>query len=309
MIAMTSISLAHHALTDYNLFVPLMALLEERHVTRAAERCGLSQPAMSRALERARLVFGDELLARRGTRYERTPRGERLFAELRELLPRLDAVVTDARFDPAASRDRFRVVTTDYGGTMLLPDIVAQVATRAPHASVEVTAWSPSAFANVREGRHDLAVIGLDGAAELEFEPLFTDEFVCVIARDHPIGDEPMTLERYASYPHAALAIDDGRQAWIERPLQARGFERRVAFSTPSLVSALLALPGTGLICTISRRWCERFVALADVRIVDPPPDLEPFRYGMAWHARATSDAATWFRGLVRNAAARVDSA
>ena len=68
----------------------------------------------------------------------------------------------------------------------------------------------------------------------------------------------------------------------------------------------MLAIVGTEMICTLARRWCELFAAIADVRIVEPPPDLEPFRYGMAWHARETSDAAAWFRGLVRDAARRL---
>jgi DNA-binding transcriptional LysR family regulator len=295
-----------HNSTDYNLLAPLLTLLEERHVTRAAERCGLSQPAMSRVLERSRFVFDDELLARRAARYERTPRGDRLCAELRELLPRLEAAVSGARFDPATSTDCFRVVTTDYAGTILLPAVVAQVATRSPKARVEVAPWGPNAFADVRSGRYDLAVIGLDGAFELECEPLFTDRFACLIARDHPIGDDPLTLDRYATYPHAVIGIDAGRQAWIDRPLQALGYERRIALVTPCLTSAMLAIVGTEMICTLARRWCERFAAIADVRIVEPPPDLEPFRYGMAWHARETSDAAAWFRSLVRDAARRL---
>src|SRR5260221_1529936 len=75
---------------DLNLLHTLFALLEERHVTRAASRCFLSQPAMSRALERLREMFGDELLIRVGREYERTARGERLLRDLESLLPRLD---------------------------------------------------------------------------------------------------------------------------------------------------------------------------------------------------------------------------
>ncbi len=78
---------------DLSLLHTLFALLEERHVTRAARRCFLSQPAMSRALERLREMFGDELLIRVGRQYERTARGERLLRDLENLLPKLELVL------------------------------------------------------------------------------------------------------------------------------------------------------------------------------------------------------------------------
>src|SRR6202035_397680 len=77
---------------DLNLLLALHTLLEERHVTRASKRCFLSQPAMSRALERLREMFGDLLLVRTGRIYERTARGEHLLRELESLMPRLEAM-------------------------------------------------------------------------------------------------------------------------------------------------------------------------------------------------------------------------
>src|SRR6266576_3380464 len=100
---------------DLNLLHPLYALLEEKHVTRAARRCFLSQSAMSRALERLREMFGDPLLVRSGRRYERTVRGERVLRDLQSFMPRLEAMVRGEEFDPARSQERFRVAMTDHG--------------------------------------------------------------------------------------------------------------------------------------------------------------------------------------------------
>src|SRR6516164_10072350 len=85
---------------DLNLLHALRALLEERHITRASKRCFLSQPAMSRALERLREMFGDALLIRSGRGYERTVRGDHLLRELQSLLPRLESLVRGEEFDP-----------------------------------------------------------------------------------------------------------------------------------------------------------------------------------------------------------------
>src|SRR5712672_306359 len=106
---------------DLNLLIPLHALLEERHVTRAAKRSFLSQPAMSRALERLREMFGDALLVRSGRGYERTVRGDSLLRELQSLLPRIESMVRGEEFDPGRSQERFRLAKTDHTSITLLP--------------------------------------------------------------------------------------------------------------------------------------------------------------------------------------------
>src|SRR6266516_4100830 len=100
IVVMLTMPEVHLRNVDLNLLHALHALLEERHVTRAAKRCFLSQPAMSRALERLRQMFGDLLLVRSGRAYERTVRGERVLRELESLMPRLEAMVRGEEFDP-----------------------------------------------------------------------------------------------------------------------------------------------------------------------------------------------------------------
>src|SRR3979411_2127359 len=107
IVVMLTMPEVHLRNVDLNLLHALHALLEERHVTRAAKRCFLSQPAMSRALERLREMLGDPLLVRSGRNYERTVRGERVLRELETLIPRLEAMVSGIEFDPSRSQERF----------------------------------------------------------------------------------------------------------------------------------------------------------------------------------------------------------
>ncbi|MEK8174932.1 LysR family transcriptional regulator [Streptomyces sp. M19] len=103
--------MAHIERVDLNLLAPLAALLAERHVSRAADVAGMSQPAMSRALQRLRETLGDELLVRTPGGYRLTPRAERVQRELRTVLPRLESLFAPEEFDPA---EAFRVAGTDY---------------------------------------------------------------------------------------------------------------------------------------------------------------------------------------------------
>jgi len=182
---------------DLNLVEPLFALLEERHVTRAARRCGMSQSAMSRALDRLRSALKDELLVRSGGAYERTPRGDQLLVDLQDLLPRLDAAMRGSRFDSATSNQYFYIATTDYAASILIPRLLERVATVAPHVRIDVGPWNDKVFSDIEAGRIHLAVIGAQPPEPFESEPLFSDEFVCVVAEDHPLRAARLTLKRY----------------------------------------------------------------------------------------------------------------
>jgi DNA-binding transcriptional LysR family regulator len=145
-------------------------------VTRAALRCGLSQPAMSRAFERLRSTFGDELLVRADGKFERTARAERLLGELRDLLPRLDIVLRD-RFEPEISPHTFRLASTEYAAAILLPKVLALLSVNAPRMQVDVVPWSVAGKETVEAGRVDLALVGIHDCQSLENEELFADGF------------------------------------------------------------------------------------------------------------------------------------
>jgi DNA-binding transcriptional LysR family regulator len=123
----------HITKLDLDLLVHLAVLLQERHVTRAANRCFLSQSAMSRQLERLREALGDELLLRTGRVHERTARGEQLLRELEPLLPRIEGILQGRSFDPEKSKDQFQVTTTDYACMVLLPELVKRTSKFAPN--------------------------------------------------------------------------------------------------------------------------------------------------------------------------------
>ena len=181
---------------DLNLLHTLFALLEERHVTRAARRCFLSQPATSRALERLREMFGDELLIRVGRQYERTARGERLLRDLESLLPRLELLLKGEQFDPAVTEERFRVSMTDHACVVLLPDLVRRTAGAAPKSRLEVVPWSDARFEDVEAGRVDLVLDVAGAPSSLNSEVLFADVFACVIAASHPLRARRFTLRQ-----------------------------------------------------------------------------------------------------------------
>lgn len=282
----------------------LSILLEERNVTRAAVRFHLSQSSMSRTLQRLRALLGDELLIRSGGDYELTPRARELQQELALLLPRLESLVAGQGFDPATATGVVRVVGTDYTSATLGPHLLPRLSLAAPELEIRIEPRDQDSYADLERGRADIALSVVRPAAPLRWEQLFTDDLVCVVDRDHPVGDR-FSLAGYVAARHVVVTLVQREQPMIERWLQAHGHSRRAAVRVAHFSSTSAALPGTTLVATVPRRLAERDVAARPpLRLVEAPEEFDAFPYGMVWHPRLDSDPRhSWLRDMLRAAA------
>jgi DNA-binding transcriptional LysR family regulator len=291
----------HFPQVDLNLLHILQALLEERHVTRAGNRCFLSQSAMSRAFERLREMFKDDLLIRTGRTYERTVRGERLLRDLENLLPRIAAMIRGEAFETEKSREKIRLALTDYASMVLLPALARRMRTYAPNMTLEVVGWHDRVYDDIESGRIDVALTPIPVPASLEGEVLFEEDFVCVLGSQRKRPASRLTLKQYLDAPHAIVNVLAGQQTLVDRPLAELGLRRRVALIVPFFVPATLAILDTDLILTIPRRLAQSFQTMRELSIVKPPAAIRSFPYLMVWHPRLTGDLAqAWFREQVR---------
>ena len=282
---------------DINLLLALYALLEERHVTRAARRCHLSQPAMSRAFERLRDMFGDPLLVRSGRGYQRTVRGERLLHELESLIPRLEALVRGEAFDPRRSQDRIRLALTDHASAVLLPALLGRLRAEAPGIALDVSVWQSRMYDDVVAGRLDMALSAEAVPASLETEVLYEETFVCMVGSRCRTKTRRFSLKQYLDLPHAIVETWERQQTPVDRRLAELGVKRHAVLSLPFFVPTALAIARTDLVLTLPRRLAKIMAPLAEVRVVEPPREIKGFSYFMAWHARLTSEPAhAWFR-------------
>ena len=292
---------AHLRDVDLNLLRTIQPLLEERHISRAAQRAFLSQPAMSRALNRLRDAFGDPLLVRSNGIYERTPRGERVLREIETIMRRLETIVHDQQFSPAQSRERFRVAMTDHGSTILLPNLLERLRKEAPHCELVLSAVGPDSFDEVAAGRIDLNLCAEEVPPTLENEIISKLDFVCLVGAGQRIRTRRLTLKQYLQLPHAMILTGDGHQAMVDHPLAALGLKRRVALSIPFFIPAVLAIAHTDLVLTVPRTLAKVTKPITSLRMIEPPRELKPFSYFMSWHPRLTNEAAhAWLREQVR---------
>ncbi|HEY4773469.1 MAG TPA: LysR family transcriptional regulator [Xanthobacteraceae bacterium] len=290
---------AHIRGIDLSLLVALQALIEERNVTHAAERMRLSQPAMSRAFNRLREIFGDELLVRTRQGYEPTHRALHLYAELDRLLPRLNGLLRGSSFDPARATDTFRIAATDYAASVLFPEVVARMTKLAPRVALEIVAWDETVFRRLETNALDLALWVNAAPSELRTQVLFEDRFMCLVRKDHDLGHKPLTLERYLAYPHALVTLAHQRQGVVDRVLEEKGLQRRVQLRSPYFASAAWIIERSDMILTVPRGLAERLVTISRTRMLKPPIEITEFRYIQVWHPRLDSDLAhQWLRGV-----------
>jgi DNA-binding transcriptional LysR family regulator len=288
---------------DLNLLRTIQPLLEERHISRAAKRAFLSQPAMSRALNRLQTTFGDPLLVRSDGAYERTPRGERVLRETEAIMRRLNALVNDQEFIPARSRERFRIAMTDHGSTILLPPVLERLRKYAPDSELVLSAVGPHTHDEMAAGRIDLMLCAEEVPAEVENEIVCHFDFVCLVGAQQRIKSRRFTLKQYLELPHAMVLTGDGHQAMVDQPLSALGQRRRIVVRIPFYIPAIFAIAQTDLVLTVPRTLANITRQISTLRTIEPPRELKPYPYFMSWHPRLTNEAAQiWLREQVRSA-------
>jgi DNA-binding transcriptional LysR family regulator len=299
---MFKMHLTHVRRSDLNLLPALAVLLEERSISKAAARHNLSQPAMSRLLRRVRETFGDELLIRTVNGYELTARARRLQEELQSVLPKVDRMLRGDVFNPATAEDIFRICGTDSGSMMIASRLPRRLKAIAPNTRLELVAWHDEAFEDITHGRVDVLMWANQVPAPLLFQELIHDDIVCVVCEKHPIGNRPLTEQKYLDYPHVLLTLLNPWQSIVDAALGKKLQQRRIGLRVPYYGAAVLAVPGTDLIATMPRRPAEIYTRAARVRIVDHPFNVGRLRYLMAWHPTTDGEPAlTWFREQLKD--------
>jgi LysR family transcriptional regulator, nod-box dependent transcriptional activator len=297
---------------DFNLVLPLNALLEHRHVTRAAEAAGIGQPAMSAALARLRRLFADPLLVRNGRVHELTPLGQSLIEPVHSVLASIDHLLgTTPHFDPGADERDFTIVASDYVTLILLRPLLERLYREAPRVAVNVIPPSGTAEVELERSQVDLVIMPAELASSalsrFPHRELFTDRYVAAVWNEHrEVGDkldrDQLTRLRYVRYNATS-----GGRAFIDVQLAELGIEPNVALSTLSFTLVPLMLPGTSLFSFVQERLVTSTPVRGELRVLEPPVPLRPMVETMYWHPVFHSDPAHhWLRQCMVTLAANL---
>ncbi len=292
---------------DLNLLVSLDALLETRSVTLAAQRVGLSQPAMSHALARLRTSFGDALLVRSRGQWTLTRRATQLVTPLQDALRGVRAVLAPPQdVVPATMTRTFTLAVADYGEFIVLPRLVAQLAREAPHVQVVSLPWRGQALELLDAGEADVWVgVNPPEAPQLYVQKLLSERYLCAVRRGHPLAKRTMTLKAFVGLKHVQIAPGGKPGGPLDDALAAVGLTRVVAVRVPHFLVAPHLVLKTDMVLTAPARILLPLERRLGLHLFEPPLTLPGFSLVQGWHARDHADPGhQWLRAQLLAAAA-----
>jgi DNA-binding transcriptional LysR family regulator len=314
---------------DLNLLRVFEALVEERSATRAGSRLGLTQSAISHALNRLRYVLKDELFVRSPDGMQPTDRAAEIAPRLRQGLLQLQLALAPSEFAPERSDRRFTLTCTEYAAAVLVPALIGRLREAAPYTSLNVLPSNLGVAETLRSGRADLAIGSFRRVPEwAESERLMDESRVWVLRSDHPAAGEELTLERLAELPHLVIAatgedenaiegyvLDHGLERLVTRSdagllqgaLAARGLRRNVAVTTPYVLTAVATVSQSDIAALLPRRLATALMGRYRLLLFEPPYPSPPFELMSLWHREhGDQPAVAWLRGMLCEIAAEL---
>jgi DNA-binding transcriptional LysR family regulator len=288
---------------DLNFLYVLQALGEERSVSRAAERLGLTQPAVSHALGKLRTLFQDDLFVRAGPVMAPTPVGERLVEGAANVLALVQQEIWSAKsFDATTSTRTFSVCLSDMGMIAILPRLLAAVRERAPLATLRPIQVPALELASaLQDGAVDLAIGYLGKMRDnLHQQPLFRRSLVGIIRGGTTRRKQRMTLDDFIGKKHVVAGTLALTNQLLEKELRQHGARLKVGVEVPYLLTVPSLVANSDFIAAVPDELAELFSRLADVDVFPLPIRLPDLLVQQFWHARYHNDGGhRWFRGLV----------
>ena len=278
---------------DLNLLVVLDMLLDEAHVSRAADRLGMSQPAASNALERCRHLFDDPLLERRGSAMRRTAKGDALRRSLKNALAEMKAVLDPPEVALADIKQSVRLIMSDLPAAMVVPLLVARLQASAPGINLVIMPWHGAdvALASLENGDADLAMSVFPAIGDaFHRRDLMFEDYRIVMRAGHPAAAD-FHLDAWLDYPHVIVSGHGFTRGPLDDTLDRLGRFRRVAVVVPSFQLVPPLLMASDLIAMLPRHCLPSDEAQAFVTF-EPPIAIEGFPLHLAWHHRLHEDRA-----------------
>jgi DNA-binding transcriptional LysR family regulator len=298
----------HPADLDLTLLRNFCVLIAEENVSRAADRAGIGQPAMSHALSRLRTAFDDPLLVRSQHRMVPTAKALELHAVVKDILTRIDRLQAPTQFDPMTTPVQFTVTATEFVEYLIFPRLMQRLAAEGPAISILVQPPHPErAMGWLERGEIDFRLGSSEKApTALRGRPLFADRLVSIARQGHPFLDQPITTEGYVELPHVRPEIEgrsrseravDDAMAGLRRKLHL-SLRVRNYLTVPHVVAQ------SHLVAIVPSRLAKAFADVLPLTIFETPLRLPTIQYSIYWHDRTHgSPPHRWLRRLIADVA------
>lgn len=285
---------------DLNQLRLLQLIFETKNLTRAGERAGLTQSAVSHTLKKLRHSFNDTLVMRQGNKLVMTPRAEALQIPLNRWLNDFERTILNHEvFDPAHSSRTFYVGTSDLVEQSLAGPLIGHLGRLAPHVHLVFSKLDKRSFASqIESGEVDFIISVADTSHPgLMVRALYQDDFVCVARRGHPFLKGPQDIQQFCRYPHILAGTGRDNRGMVDDALEVHGLHRTVQYKVANFSSAPYLVESSDCLFTGPRQFITAVAGKFDLEMFELPLCLESYTMKIYWNIRDKDDQANrWMR-------------
>jgi len=285
---------------DLNLLIALDVLLEERHVSRAADKLSLSQSATSRVLAKLRDMFADPLLVRTSEGMIMTERAKQLKPLIKDNLDCLEKLFIGEAFNPKTTTKHFCLRATSYVAQAYLPELVEKISKEAPNSTISIGNLSAQDLSGANEKEVDLFICG-DGFSipqNYKSRRLGIDKMVCIMSKNHPLAEKELTLESYTAYSHCQMSLGVGNiAASVDSILAKLQTSRQVRLKLPHVMACLEMVGKSEYLHSNAANLAKKFLTTFNLTMKALPFEFPQLTYAMYWHpVHQQNPAHIWLR-------------
>lgn len=287
---------------DLHLISIFDAVMTEGSVTKAADRLALTQPAVSNAIARMRVVWNDPLFTRSGRGMKPSAKAQALWREVQEPLAAIRIAASPVQFDARASTRAFRLAVTDYVSGALWPSLRQHIEADGPGIRIHAVPYtSQGTDAQLRDNEIDICIGALSQmGGEIRLQRLFSENWVCAMRRDHPLSNAPLTEEGFLGADHLLVSLSGSPVGVADAALDRFGQRRRVAMTLNNFGGVPSLLLASNLISVLPAGVIRTHALRDQIYSCDVPLEIPPFDCQIAWHARNDREPGhRWMRALV----------
>ena len=288
---------------ELKLLVIFDVIMTENSITRAAERLSMTQPAVSNAVARMRILWKDELLVPDGRKVQPTTYAKNLWEKVRDSLHNINQAVEPENFEAKSAKRTFRVALPDIALDALWLDIRKLFEKEAPGLNLHAVPYTIACTKPILDGADVDLVIGQSNRSleNICTDHLFDTSYVCVMRKDHPLTEKRLTVEEFSLAEHLLVSLSGDIASPTDQALQQLGLTRRIAFTVNKFSSAVPIIKESDLIAILPTDLIHNYLACGELAITHPPVDIPHSSISMLWHKRQGADKGLmWLRKQIK---------
>jgi len=288
---------------ELKLLVIFDVIMTEKSITQAAERLSMTQPAVSNAVARMRVLWKDELLVPDGRKIQPTTYANNLWEKVRDSLHNINQAIEPENFEPRSAKRTFRVALPDIALDALWLDIRKLFEKEAPGLNLHAVPYTIACTKPILDGADVDLVIGQSNRSleNICSDHLFDTSYVCVMRKDHPLTKKLLTVEEFSLAEHLLVSLSGDIASPTDQALQQLGLTRRIAFTVNKFSSAVPIIKESDLIAILPTDLIHNYLACGELAIAHPPVDIPHSSISMLWHKRQSADKGLiWLRKHIK---------